>query len=318
MDLRLFSTNGNTSDTLLTHRSLNTQGKTAAASCLLAGLMLSAVSDLKAYTLFEFGIEREDATITEGYAGDIEQLAEPASDLLLEASGQALHQPLSQQLNRGQIQAEDISSAELDQADLENRSSLHRHNNRVWIVSIGSSIYSDADRDGFFSNFSISFDADTVNLHENVYARILLREGDQEYQLFHTSQTFDLYSYSASDTYRVEGNLVSNYPAAYYDVQVDLFDAYDGSLLDSVNASTHRTLSALPLESLDNVGAFTSNSSNPNALADATNPSSPDFDGASGVPNQIVREHAGSSFLILPMLLLLLLVRRIERWKGTT
>jgi len=305
----------------LTHRTVtSTQikakktAKVLARSCLLAGVMVAAVSKASAVTLFEYGVERDDATITEGYVGDIEQLRTQPADPLGTPLSQQLTQQLRVQLNREQLASGNNSSADPGHTDLQDLSGFHQHyNNSVWIVSVGSSVYSDADRDGFFSDFSIRFDADTEYLDARVYVRILLREGDQDYQLFHTSQTFDLYNYSLGDTYRVDGSLVSNYPANYYDVQVDLFDAYDGSLLDTVNASTHRTLSALPLESKDNVGVYSGNSHGPDTLADSTSPTSPDNDGASGARNQIVKEHVGSSFLVLPLALMFLAVRRLRR-----
>ena len=293
--------------------------KAAVSRWLLAGLMLTDFSNASASILLEPGAGRDDATITEGYVGEFDQLAEQADS----QSAEQRSQQLEELLNRDQGESGDnlpaATASDTGNIDLPDPTALRVHNNnRVWIVSVGSSVYSDADRDGFFSNFSISLDADTVYLDARVYARILLREGDQEYQLFHTSQIFDLRNYSLGDSYRIEGKLVSNYPAAYYDVQVDLFDAYDGSLLDSVDASTHRTLYALPLESLDSVGVFAGGpgaTNGPNNLADSSNPESFDIDGTDGVRNQIVREHVGSSFMVLPIAMIFLALKR-RQWRS--
>jgi len=224
--------------------------KTPISICLFAGLsLITATGNVRAVTPVESGVEGRDATITEGYAGDLDQLAgllggqeqpgqqpgqqlrEQAAELSSDPLSTQLNEHINAQLHRSQIaQGEPDTTSANESADIAHHASPQLHNNsRVWIVSVSSGVYSDADRDGFFSEFSINLDADTSYQDARVYARILLREGEQDYELFHTSQIFDLNSYSLGDAYRIEGKLVSNYPAAYYDVQVDLFDAYDGS-----------------------------------------------------------------------------------------
>ena len=135
---------------------------------------------------------------------------------------------------------------------------FHDHEYPVLFVEVGASLYADADGDGYFSRFSLSFDADTEYGERQLRARIFLRPSNAEsssvegaipeYELFHVTERFDIYDDLASDSYRVESRLVSNYPADHYDVRIDLHDAYDDELLDSVDANSHSTLAGLPLE----------------------------------------------------------------------
>lgn len=184
---------------------------------------------------------------------------------------------------------------------------VHFNNSNVLIVSVGSSIYSDFDRDGFFTNFSLSFDADVRFGDEWVYARIFLRASGSDYLFFHTSDAFEIYESSSFDEYRLESELVSNYPAGYYDVRIELRDAFNDRLLDIVDASTHPTLFALPLESRD------SDSFGNSVDTQILGPESIDNNLADPLRQQIVRERVGASYALLPLLGLVLLMRRLRR-----
>lgn len=184
---------------------------------------------------------------------------------------------------------------------------LHFDNSDVLIISVGSSVYSDFDRDGFFTNFSLSFDADVRYGNEWVYARIFLRASGEDYLFFHTSDAFEIYESSSFDEYRLESELVSNYPAGYYDVRIELRDAFNDRLLDIVDASTHSTLFALPLESRDSsdlVNSVDTQILGPLPIND--NLSDP-------LRQQIVRERVGASYALLPLLGLVLLARKQRR-----
>ena len=125
---------------------------------------------------------------------------------------------------------------------------LHRD---IWITNIGTLLYKDDDQDGYFSGFSLTIDADTEYSHADVYAAIDVQRPEGERERLHTTGTFSLYGNSIADEYRVDIELVSNYPIGDYDLFVSLVDANNDTIVDQVDAYDMSNLSRLPLESED-------------------------------------------------------------------
>jgi len=123
------------------------------------------------------------------------------------------------------------------------------HGTDIWIANIGTLLFTDRDRDGYFSSFSLTIDADTRYSHAEVFANIdvLFPDGSREH--LHTTATFDIYGNSFSDEYRVDIDLLQNYPIGEYDLHVELFDAYTSRVVDQLSARDISNLSRLPLES---------------------------------------------------------------------
>jgi hypothetical protein len=122
------------------------------------------------------------------------------------------------------------------------------HHADVWVDDVGTSLFSDQDHDGYFGGFSLSFDVDTAWGDADVYATIYLQLGTGPTEKFHTTNIFTVYSRSNADVYRVEAELVDNYRAGAYNVQINIHDAHNGDILDSVDAASFRNLRNLPLE----------------------------------------------------------------------
>jgi len=120
--------------------------------------------------------------------------------------------------------------------------------NDIWINDIGTLLFKDRDRDGYFSGFSLTVDADTHYSQADVYLTINIQHPQGELERLHTTGVFSLYRHSLTDEYRVEIELVQNYPLANYDLYIELIDANNGRLLDNVGADTLSNLSGLPLE----------------------------------------------------------------------
>ncbi len=118
----------------------------------------------------------------------------------------------------------------------------------VWVADVGTSLFADHDHDGYFGGFSLSFDVDTGWGERDIYATIYLQLGVDSPVKLHTTEIFTIYSRSGSDIYRVDAELVDNYRAGNYHVQIDIHDANYGDVLDSVNADSFRNLRNLPLE----------------------------------------------------------------------
>lgn len=123
--------------------------------------------------------------------------------------------------------------------------------NDFWITDIGTLLYKDADRDGYFSGFSLTIDADTQYSHAEVYAAIDIQFPDGARERLHTTGIYHLYGNSITDEYRIDIELVENYPIGQYNLFVDLVDAYDHRVVDQVDASEFSNLAGLPLESED-------------------------------------------------------------------
>lgn len=177
----------------------------------------------------------------------------------------------------------------------------------AWLNDIGTLLYSDFDGDGYFSGLSLSIDADSDYSSYDVYAVITISgalDGSASYltEQLHTTLPFTVYGRSATDEYRVDIDLVRNYTADIYDLQVLLVDAHDNRVLDSVDAFDFRNLSSLPLESADNQS----------------------FDAPSSVPPQnapnddiVVTEYTGSSGVtFFALLMMAVLFRHRARRKG--
>lgn len=196
---------------------------------LLIGFAL-ACGSVSGETIVQLAAQYSDRTVEEGYAGDIDQL-QMGTQAGRDNSGNAL------------LLAPDTTG--LDPRN-------HYYQGEVIIADVRSSVYSDDDQDGFYTRFSLTFDVDTYSQYsdyEYVYARIYLSKDGTGYDLFHVTEVFEIYSNYSSDRYKVDSNLVSNFDAAYYDVKIEVFVAGATGVQDEVDAATHRSLFALPLES---------------------------------------------------------------------
>jgi len=232
----------------------------------LCAALLLPVSATFATTEFRFEQNTNTKSVSEGYSGNL--------DILLQEREEARHASALAAANQNRVQTEDATGGPLTAHPYRfPQIYLNHDHDHVYIVSVGTSVYSDADQDGFFSKFSLRFDADTAYGEEDVYAQIYLRNDGDNYELFHTSRVFEVYESLGSDE-------------------------YDDELYDMVDASSHRTLSGLPLESSELNGVNTQSLD----LVDG--------DLVDGRREQIISEQIGASFILLPLLFAMALVRR--------
>ncbi len=94
----------------------------------------------------------------------------------------------------------------------------------------------DSDGDGYYSEFSVNFDADTNFSSATVYARLYLSLNGAPWELYYTSQYFNLEGYSAYDDFTVSTILTSGYPPGSYDILIDLYDEYNDSLVATISS----------------------------------------------------------------------------------
>lgn len=121
----------------------------------------------------------------------------------------------------------------------------------AWITDIGLLLYNDADNDGYFAGFSLSVDADSSYSDADVYLSIDIQRPFHRVENLHTSNVFPVYGQSAADEYRIDIELINNYPPDHYDLIIELRDAYDNQTLERVTSADFSNLRALPLESED-------------------------------------------------------------------
>jgi len=106
----------------------------------------------------------------------------------------------------------------------------------------------DLDGDGYYSEFTVNFDADTNFNVATVYARLYLSLNGGPWELYYTTRNFNLEGYSAYDDFSVSTILTSGYPPGNYDILIDLYDQYDDSLVATISADDNFELSNNYLE----------------------------------------------------------------------
>lgn len=118
----------------------------------------------------------------------------------------------------------------------------------ITIYDASTDLISDFNGDGFYHRFSVTIDADTVYDTSYIYARLYLSFEGGPWNHYATSENYHIHGDSTADTFVIETELADGFPAGYYDVRIELFDAdYDEWLL-SYGPYDDASLSALPLE----------------------------------------------------------------------
>jgi hypothetical protein len=105
----------------------------------------------------------------------------------------------------------------------------------------------DDDQDGHYSKFEIAFDPNADVQPGNLYARVWIRPQGGEWIQEHVSENFPVDTSGQDDVYAFTADWVSGYPTAYYDVQIDLYDASTDLLVASAG-SERQEFSRIPLE----------------------------------------------------------------------
>ncbi|MEN7343046.1 MAG: choice-of-anchor H family protein [Pseudomonadota bacterium] len=136
-----------------------------------------------------------------------------------------------------------------------NRDASQSLNQDFWIFDARADIFDDFDADGFFTRLELTFDADTVFNSADVYAVLYLSLEGGDWIEYGATNTFRINGSSGNDEYFFDSDLVSGFPTGYYDVLIDLYDDFDGSLVASFGPAESAELFDLPLESqnLDSV-----------------------------------------------------------------
>ena len=109
-------------------------------------------------------------------------------------------------------------------------------------------LFDDFDSDGFFHFLSVRIDADSVRDSAWVYAELYLSPDGITWEHYHSTGDFWIGGATSDDEFYVETELVSGYPAGYYDLLVELYDADFGTYSDEFGPNQSDGMSLLPLE----------------------------------------------------------------------
>ena len=166
-------------------------------------------------------------------------------------------------------------------------------NTEFWFYDAYVTLFDDSDGDGFYTGIELEFDADTVYTAADVYAVTYLSLDCGPWNEYAVTADFTLYGATDTDLYVIETELVSGYPTGDYDILIELYDTFDGSLVASFGPDETSELSFLPLE-------------------DTT------YDAPSGTSTQVVVNSGGGGSFSWLLLLGLTMVVAIRRITGRT
>ena len=91
-------------------------------------------------------------------------------------------------------------------------------------------------------------DVDTLSSTSWVYAKLYLSYEGGPWNYYASSDDFHIHGDSELDIYVVETELAEGFPAGYYDIRIELYDAEYGDWLLTYGPYDDDSLSALPLE----------------------------------------------------------------------
>ncbi len=130
-------------------------------------------------------------------------------------------------------------------------STANTPNTDFWFYTADVELFSDFDRDGFFSGIDLLFDVDTVYAVADVYAVVYLSYEYGPWNEYAETEDFTIFGTSANDEYVIETELVSGYPTGNYDILIELYDTFDNSLVAIIGPEDTSELSVLPLEDIN-------------------------------------------------------------------
>ena len=120
------------------------------------------------------------------------------------------------------------------------------------IFQAQSYLIKDQDHDGYYQEFTVTFDADVNSFEADVYAELYLSKNGGPWRHYYTTDVFTIFGDSNQDEYEVFTRLVDGYNPDEYDVLIDLYEVGYSDIVASFSADDTNNLYALPLESVYN------------------------------------------------------------------
>ena len=114
--------------------------------------------------------------------------------------------------------------------------------------SAGSQLNYDLDSDGYFSDFTVDFDADYDDGSATVYAVVYYSfEGGDWTELTET-EAFSIFSDNSSDEFSLATTLNFGFPTGNYDILIDLYEVGVTGIVATISSDDVNSLYSLPLE----------------------------------------------------------------------
>lgn len=119
-----------------------------------------------------------------------------------------------------------------------------------YIYSARTELFDDFDDDGFYTYLRVTMDIDTDYFDASLFVRVFLRGSDGAWSEVFESDVFTIYGNSGFDDYVIESELYAGFPPDYYDVLVEVYDAYNSELVLEHGPREAAAFSLLPMEDL--------------------------------------------------------------------
>lgn len=128
------------------------------------------------------------------------------------------------------------------------RTSAAGLNQEFWVFDAWITLHQDRDYDGYYHHFSLEIDADSEYASAQLYARLYLGT-NEVFQEFHVTDDFTIYGDNSDDSYVIETELLTGFPADDYEVLIELYDAYSDELVAVYDGYNDADLYLISLES---------------------------------------------------------------------
>jgi hypothetical protein len=168
--------------------------------------------------------------------------------MLRSSEGAISHDELEPLVVNGSRSKSTRGSAQQKLSDGGSGAGARTPNVEFWIYDASVELFSDLDRDGYYSALKLNFDADTIYNIADVYAVLYLSYELGPWNEYASTDDFTIFGASGDDEYFVETDLITGYLTGEYDILIELFDAYDGTFVASFGPDESSNLAYLPLE----------------------------------------------------------------------
>lgn len=176
-----------------------------------------------------------------------ERITRSAEGAAIDHSADELREPTSFEV-RKQAPDEVVTKPRRSMASSKGFSSLKALYGDSWVYDATTEIFTDRDRDGYYTYLRVRFDVDSLYSLSYVYAEIYISADGTAWEHLYSTRDFAVYGASPDDDYEVETELVSGYSTALYDVLIEIYDADTGELVDEYGPNESPEFSLLPLE----------------------------------------------------------------------
>ncbi len=117
----------------------------------------------------------------------------------------------------------------------------------LWLYDVTINLHQDYDSDGYYSNFSITFDFGTQTSPTDVYAVLYVSNHNGGWIEYAVTGNFTIGA--ATNTHTIYATLDTGYQTGYYDHYIEIYDAYTHDYLTGFGPEDSHVLHGLPIES---------------------------------------------------------------------